>query len=93
MPRMGGTELAERFLTMDAAVCVVFITAHAKQVAAAVALHAARRLLKPVGEAKLGEVLAQLRMEPQRCGMAANGMAATTSRKGVCSCSKYSRGG
>ncbi len=78
MPRMGGTELAERFLAMDAAVRVVFVTAYGKQLAAAAALHAAGHLLKPVSEAKLGAVLAQLRADLRQRGLAADGMAPTT---------------
>ncbi len=83
MPRMCGTELAERLLALDAAVRGVFITAYAEQLAASAALHAAKRRLKPVSEAKLGEALTQSRTDLRRRGMAANGMAATTYRKGV----------
>jgi two-component system LytT family response regulator/two-component system response regulator LytT len=60
MPRMNGIELAEKIQALNSNIRIVFVTAHAKQFAAVNNKPAAGCLLKPLNQARLGEVMGRL---------------------------------
>jgi len=63
MPTMNGAELAKKLLAFLPCVCIVFVTAYAKEVAGISGLPVFASLLKPLHENKLAEVLDRLREE------------------------------
>jgi two-component SAPR family response regulator len=61
MPRLSGVELALKVRELSADICIIFVTAYARELAGIRDMPAAGSLLKPVSEAKLSVLLAGLR--------------------------------
>lgn len=64
MPRMTGAELAEKILAQIPTARLIFVTAFVGELAAVKNVPLFGSLLKPVSEAKLGELLDRLRTSP-----------------------------